>query len=621
MCGLAGYAGPRAYSEDLLVRMTRRLSHRGPDAEGYYRDRSVALGHRRLSVIDLEGSPQPMSTPDGALTCIYNGEMYNFAALRRELAARGHAFRTGGDTEVLLHAYREHGTRMLEHLQGMFAFAIWDRARERLFLARDHLGVKPLYYAWDGATLVFASELKALVEHPVVPRDIDLEALGLYLESQYVPSPKCIYRAARKLEPGHALVLEEGKLKTWQYWKPDYAAKDRLDEAEAVEALEGELRRSVKSMLVSDVPLGSFLSGGVDSSLVSALMVDITGRPIDTFTVGFEGGSAESEHAYAERVSRHIGATNHLLMLKQADLLAAFDQWVDTFDEPFADPAALPTMMLARFARERVTVVLTGEGSDEVFSGYGNYRKRVREERITSVLGARYSPLPPLVRLLPAQARKDRLLKAIGEPLARRYVTIPRVFDVTLRPQLYTGRFLDGQRTSMADYAERFFEECNSAHYIDRLMYIDARLWLPDDLLTKVDRATMAHSLEARVPYLDHRFFEFCARLHPDLKQRGATGKYILKKVAEKLLPADIVHRGKQTFMPPLGEWLTGLLKDETQAAISPQGLGKRGLFRPDFLQRLSRQHDAGSARHPGRLWALLVLERWFRRYAPDFAV
>lgn len=621
MCGLAGYAGPRADPEDLLVRMTRRLAHRGPDAEGYYRDGPVALGHRRLSVLDIAGSPQPMSTPDGALTIIYNGEMYNFAALRAELAARGHVFRTQGDTEVLLHAYREHGTRMLEHLQGMFAFAIWDRERRRLFVARDHLGVKPLYYAWDGTTLVFASELKALLEHPAVPREVDLEALGLYLESQYVPSPKCIYRAARKLEPGHALVLEEGKLAAWRYWKPDYSAKLELDEAQAAAAVERELRRSVASMLVSDVPLGSFLSGGIDSSLVSALMVDITGRPIDTFTLGFEGRSAQSEHAHAERVSRHIGATHHVLMLKPDDLLAAFDRWVDAFDEPFADPAALPTLLLSQFARERVTVVLTGEGSDELFSGYGNYRKRVREERITSVLGARYSPLPPLVRLLPAQARKDRLLKALAEPLSRRYVTIPRVFDATLRRQLYTGRFLDAQRSSMADYAQRFFEQCNSAHYIERLMYIDGSLWLPDDLLTKVDRASMAYSLEARVPYLDHRFFEFCARLHPDLKQRGPTGKYILKKVAEKLLPAEIVHRGKQTFMPPLGEWLAGPLKAETQAALSDKGLGKRGLFRQDFLQRFTAEHAAGRNRHPGRLWALLVLERWFRRYAPDFAV
>lgn len=619
MCGLAGYLGPGVMPDGVLARMTGRLGHRGPDDEGYYRQAPVALGHRRLSVIDVAGSPQPMSTPDGDLTCVFNGEIYNFAEVRRTLAGRGHAFRTQGDTEVLLYAYREWGEGMLEHLRGMFVFALWDRPAQRLFIARDHLGVKPLYYHWDGATLVFGSELKALIEHPGVGRELDLDALGLYLESQYIPSPKTIYRDVRKLEPGHSLVLEKGKLRLERYWQPDYSDKLVLDETEALARLETELRRSVESMLVADVPLGSFLSGGVDSSVVSALMVDIAGRPIDTFTLGFRGDTAQSEHAQAELVSRHIRSTNHVLMLEPSDLLAAFEQWVDAFDEPFADPAALPTMFLARLTRKHVTVVLTGEGADEVFSGYGNYAKRVSEERISRVLGARASPLRYLVRALPARARKDRLLRAIGEPLSRRYVTIPMVFDRALHGGLFSDRFLAAQRTSMADYAERFFDECNSSDYIDKLMYIDARLWLPDDLLTKVDRATMAYSLEARVPYLDHRFFEFCARLDPGLKQRGRTGKYLLKKLAEKLLPPEIVHRPKQGFFPPLAEWFAGRLKDETRAAMS--GLDRRGLFREGVLLRLLAEHDSKQRNHAGRLWALLVLEKWFRRYSPEFSL
>lgn len=619
MCGLAGYLGPGVYPDDVLIRMTKRLGHRGPDDERYWRDGPVALGHRRLSVIDVEGSPQPMSTPDGALTCVFNGEIYNFAAVRRSLQARGHVFRTNGDTEVLLYAYREYGLGMLQHLQGMFVFALWDRPTQRLLIARDHLGVKPLYYHWDGKMLVFGSELKALIEHPAVPRELDLDALGLYLESQYIPSPKSIYRHVRKLEPGHTLAVERGKLSLQRYWRPDYAEKFAFGEAEALERLEAELRRSVQSMLVSDVPLGSFLSGGIDSSLVSALMVDIAGRPIDTFTLGFHGETAVSEHSHAELVSRHIRSTNHVLMLEPSELLTAFHQWVDAFDEPFADPAALPTMFLARLTRKHVTVVLTGEGADEVFSGYGNYRKRVSEERISGVLGARLSPLRYLVRLLPPRARKDRLLKAIGEPRSRRYVTIPMVFDGALQPGLFSERFLAAQQTSMADYAERFFDECNSPDYIDKLMYIDARLWLPDDLLTKVDRATMAYSLEARVPYLDHRFFEFCARLDPALKQRGRTGKYLLKKLAEKLLPPEIVHRPKQGFFPPLAEWFGGLLREETRAAV--WGLEKRGLFRAGALQELLGEHYGGKRNHSGRLWALLVLEKWFQRYAPGFSL
>ena len=619
MCGLAGYVSTRRLADEVLERMTGRLEHRGPDAQGYYRDGAVGLGHRRLSILDIEGSPQPMSTPDGELTCVFNGEIYNFMALRQELAAQGHRFNTQGDTEVLLYAYRAWGVGMLEHLQGMFTFALWDRSAQRLFLARDHLGVKPLYYAWDGATLVFGSELKALIEHPDVSREIDLDAVSLYLESQYIPAPHSVYRSVRKLQAGHALKLERGELGIWRYWVPDYSRKLELDEDEALRRLEAELRRSVQSMLVSDVPLGSFLSGGVDSSLVSALMVDLTRRPIDTFNLGFHGLGAESEHEQAELVARHIGSTHHVLMLGEAELLAAFDGWAETFDEPFADPAALPTMLLAKLTRRHVTVALTGEGGDEVFSGYGNYAKRVREERITGVLGARLSPLRPLVALLPPQVRKDRLLRAIGERRARRYVTIPQVFDAALQPGLYSDAFLAARKALMADLAERFYEECNSAHYIDKLMYIDARLWLPDDLLTKVDRATMAASLEARVPYLDHRFFEFCARLDPGLKQRGGTGKYLLKRLAERLLPGEIVHRRKQGFVPPLADWLSGPLRERAQAAFA--SLGRRGLFRPAALRSVVGEHYAGGRRHANRLWALLVLETWCQRYAPGLAL
>jgi asparagine synthase (glutamine-hydrolysing) len=616
MCGLAGYLSPRRYADQVLAAMTTSLAHRGPDAAGYFRDGPVALGHRRLSVIDIAGSPQPMSTPDGELTIIFNGEIYNFRELRAALGARGHRLRTAGDTEALLYAYREYGTRMLEHLQGMFAFALWDRPARRLFIARDHLGVKPLYYHWDGSTLVFASELKGLLAHPAVSRELDLEALGLYLEAQYIPAPKSVYRDVRKLEPGHALVVEGGKLALKRYWLPDYSHKLDVDESEALARLEAELRRSVESMLVADVPLGSFLSGGVDSSVVSALMVDIARRPIDTFTLGFEGETAVSEHVHAERVARHIGAASHVLMLAPSALLSCLDDWVQVYDEPFADPAALPTMLLARLTRKHVTVVLTGEGADEVFAGYGNYRKRVREERLTGVLGGRYSPLRPLVHALPARMRKDRLLKAIGEPRSRRYVTIPQVFDTALRGELYTPRFRAAQPSRMADYAERYYAECNSREYLDRIMYIDARLWLPDDLLTKVDRATMASSLEARVPYLDHRLFEFCARLDPRLKQHGRTGKYLLKRLAEKLLPADVVHRPKQGFMPPLAEWFRGALKGEASSAFSR--LAKRGLFQPGAIERLAAGARSSDA---GRLWALLVLERWFQRYAPQFAL
>jgi asparagine synthase (glutamine-hydrolysing) len=618
MCGIAGYLAAAPVADDVLVRMTKRIAHRGPDEEGFHRAGGLGLGFRRLAVIDLALSHQPMTTPDGALTIVFNGEIYNFRRLREELIARGHRFATNGDTETLLYAYREYGTKMLEHVQGMFAFALWDAQRSRLMVARDHFGVKPLYYFWDGRTFVFGSELKAVREHPGVTGAIDLDALGLYLECQYIPSPKTIYRDVRKLEASHALTIEGGKLQSWRYWAPDYSHKLPDDEDAAIAAADAELRKSVEAMMVADVPLGTFLSGGVDSSLVSAIAADVKGAPIDTFHLGFREDTPSNEHVHAAAVAKHIGANHHVLMLNPDDLLESFRSWIDVFDEPFGDPAALPTMLLSHHARKGVTVVLTGEGADEIFGGYANYGKRAGEERFTRVLGGRFSPLPGLVRHLPTRVRKERMVKAIGEKPSRRYGTIPNIFDRALLPTISTPGFAAAQRTAIVDYAERYFDECNSPAYIEKIMHVDARLWLVDDLLTKVDRATMSISLEARVPYLDHRFAEFCARLRPEWKVRGPTGKYLLKKVAERYLPKDVIHRGKQGFTLPLTEWIAGPLRDEATRALR-DGLAKRGLLRADYLESLlDRQLNRGR-NETGRIWSLLILEKWFERWAPDF--
>jgi len=619
MCGISGYWSRREFAAGTLAAMTRLLAHRGPDAEGFFERGPAHFGHRRLSVIDLEGSRQPLVSADGKVALVFNGEIYNFRELRSELEKLGCVFATHGDSEVLLHAWCIYGTAMLEKLQGMFAFAIWDENRQSLFLARDHLGVKPLHYAWDGQTLVFASEIKALRAHPAVSREIDLNALGLYLECQYIPAPRTIYRAIRKLEPAHALLLENGEIKSWKYWEPDYRDKLVLDEEQALAALDRELRASVQAMLVADVPLGAFVSGGVDSSLIAALMTDLRQKPVDTFNLGFLGNVAGSEHREAEQVARHIGATHHSLMIAPEDVLSAYDDWIEIFDEPFGDQAALPTMLLSKLTRQHVTVALTGEGADEVFGGYGNYWKRARDERLTGILGHPMSPLPWLARGLPAQLRKDRLIKAVALPQNRRYRTIPNVFDSLLRPELFSPAFLGRLTEDLGDYAARHFDACNSAHYLDKLMYVDTALWLPDDLLTKVDRATMRYSLEARVPFLDHRFFEFCARLDPALKVRGKTGKWLLKRLAEKYLPHDIVHRNKQGFVMPLSEWLVGTLKGEVERTLASDAFGSRGLFRPEALQRLLADHHSGRKNHAGRLWALMALERWFARHEPDF--
>ena len=631
MCGLSGFvdfAGTTRDAGDVLRRMNRRLAHRGPDAEGYFHQGPAWLGHRRLSVIDLAASIQPMSTADGCHTLVFNGEIYNYRALRQQLEAKGRTFRTAGDTEVTLQAIAEWQDAALANLQGMFAFATWDAETQTLFAARDHLGVKPFHYFWDGKLFAFASELKALLEHPGIPQKIDLDALGLFLECQYIPAPLTIYKHIHKLPAGHALRLQHGELKTWQYWTLDYRNKPAWDEADSLSRMDTELRRSVESMLVADVPLGAFLSGGVDSSVVAAMMTDITGKPIDTFNLGFlhsdkSVDSSQSEHVQAARVARHIGSRHHALMVAPDDVLDAFDSWVDVFDEPFGDQAALPTMLLSKLTRQHVTVALTGEGADELFSGYGNYAKRVREERITALLGHPHSPLRALVPHLPALWQKDRIVKAMGLPVSHRYATIPNLFDRATHPALFSDAFLAQQKNHLAahlsNYAAAFFDQCNSSSYLEKIMNVDMRLWLPDDLLTKVDRATMAYSLEARVPYLDHKFVEFVAQLDPAYKQRGKTTKYILKKLAEKYLPHDIIYRPKQGFVMPLTQWLDGGLKPRMEHALGAAGLGKRGLFRAGALQRVLREHRTGRSNHAGRLWALTVLELWFAKYAPEF--
>ena len=599
--------------------MTRALAHRGPDAEGFYREAPVAFGHRRLSIIDVAHSLQPMTDDATGFTLCYNGELYNFESLRDELTAAGHRFSTQGDTEVLLRALLQWGDEALSRLRGMFAFAAWDPRRQRLLVARDQVGVKPLYYHWNAGTFVFGSELPALLEHPAVSRNIDLEAVNLFLEGQFVPAPRSIWQSVRKLPQAHALAIENGQLTEFRYWSLDYRDKPAIDVDEAVDLIDRALRESVDGMLVSDVPLGAFLSGGIDSSLVAAVMTACRGGPIDTYNLGFTGNVQGSEHEQAALVARHIGARHHPLMISPADVLAGFDRLTGVYDEPFADQAALPTLLLSAHARREVTVVLTGEGADEVFAGYGNYYKRIRDEKLTRWMGAAGSPWPLIHRWLPEVARRERLLKAGSRPLAERYVTIPNMFDEEVRDRVYTPAFRARAGERLASYAARFYGECNSAEYLDRLLYIDSSLWLPDDLLTKVDRATMACSLEARVPYLDHQFLQTCARLPARFKLDGRLTKAVLKRVARRYLPDSIVDRPKQGFMMPLDQWIVGGLEPLIDDALGAGGLAARNLVAPAEIARMRSEHAAGRRNHALRLWTLLMLESWFRRHAPDF--
>jgi len=591
MCGFTGWFDPSSANKSVLEQMTATLAHRGPDAEGFFYQPPIALGHRRLSIVDLAHSHQPMIF--GPYVLAYNGEVYNFRELRKELEALGHYFQTNGDTEVVLHALIEWKESALSRLQGMFALAFWDGAS--LLLARDHLGVKPLYFSQTNGKLFFASEIKALLVHPAISRDINLDALGLYLECQYIPAPYSIFKHIEKLPPAHYVKFESGHKTCHRYWTPSYLPKHTFDEETAINELAAHLRRSVQSMLIADVPIGVFLSGGIDSSLIAALSQEVSGKKATLFSLGL------GEEAYAEQMASYLGATYHPLSITPADMVGALD---DLFDEPLGDQAALPTLLLSKLTRQHVKVVLTGEGADEIFGGYSNYVKRLKE----APLAARYGkwPFQHLYPYLPMKLRKSRLCKAMGRPLSRRYTTIPNLFDRETHSSFLTFP----TKTSLEDLAEPHFLACDSEEYLDKMLHIDQNLWLADDLLTKVDRATMAHSIEARVPYLDHHLVEFSARLPAHFKIRGAERKYLLRRVAEKcLLPPEIIHRSKQGFVLPLHTWMAGPLKPWIDDAFAT--LGARGLFRGGFLQK---KH------HGTRLFALLSLELWLRKHAPSFS-
>ena len=621
MCGIAGFIGSTPDASTVIQCMTEALARRGPDGAGTYVDGLASFGHRRLSSIDLAGGQQPMLSMDHRYVITFNGEIYNYKRLRDELSALGYHFQTQGDTEVILAGYICWGEeKLLNLLRGMFAFAIWDKDTQTLFAARDQLGIKPFHYTSTKQHFIFASEIKSLLLHPSISNTVDETGLGLYLESQFIPAPRSIFQDIQKLPPAHALRWVAGDLKLWRYWQADYVPKYTASEAELLEALDEQLNVSVQHMLVADVTVGAFLSGGVDSSLIAAIMQKQLGQPIHTFNVGFDEASAGSEHLEAEQVARHIGSNHHSILFRSVDVVEHIQDLFNILDEPLGDQAALPTLMLAKYAAQSVKVVLTGEGADEVFAGYSNYTNRIRDERVTSILGGIYSPFHYLVKYLPRQIRKERLLYAMSEPLARRYRTIPSIFDRVGYAHLYTPHFLHKTSAVIADYAEQYFDTAKANDYLDQLLQVDSSLWLPDDLLTKVDRTTMAAGLEARVPYLDHHFVTFAARLPVAMKVHPSGRKYLLKKLAERYLPSSIVHRPKHGFVLPLSEWLNGKdLRADVLFRLGPKGLEKRGVLHPPALRDLIQAHYRGKRNHAGRIWALYLLEHWFTQYAPDY--
>jgi asparagine synthase (glutamine-hydrolysing) len=626
MCGITGkltYDG-EPIERERLEAMTAAVAHRGPDSAGYYFGDGIALGHRRLSIIDLSTGDQPIANEDGTIWVVFNGEIYNFADVRRQLEGFGHRFRTRSDTEVIVHAYEQWGAACVERLRGMFAFALWDAPERRLLLARDRLGVKPLYYAETGTGLIFASEIKAVLQDPSVSRDWRADALDAYLALEYIPGPATIYRQVRKLPAAHVAIVERGQLRLRPYWDLEFTGDGQADrEPEYLERLDALLRESVALRLISDVPLGAFLSGGIDSSTVAAYMKETSDAPVVTTSVGF-AERAFDELAHARAVAAHLGCEHHEVVANP-DVRDILPRLAWHLDEPFADPSAVPTFYVSEAARRLVTVALSGDGGDELWAGYGWHRVDHWETRARNWLGPILSRAAGLVGgALPYAVKGARSLGHLALPPDEAYARKHAYgrFEGAAKLDLYSVDLR--AETRHHDPFETFraaHRACGSSDPLDRALYVDVKTYLVDDILTKVDKMSMAVSLETREPLLDHRLLEFAASVPTSLKLRNGTSKYLLRRVLHDRVPRSIVERGKQGFEPPTGEWLRGPLADMTDALLFDGRLRNRGLFSPKTVARLWTEHRTGRRDHRERLWSLVMLELWFREFIDGGAV
>jgi len=627
MCGIAGIVHietPKPVDPARVERMCDAMVHRGPDGAGVWTGPGVGLGHRRLSIIDLAGSPQPMLSADGRAVIVFNGEIYNFVALRRELEQSGFTFRTSGDTEVILAAWQRWGTGCLDRLDGMFAFAIYDLEKRQVLVARDRLGVKPLYLArLSDGSIAFASELKGLLAHPLLRRKVSPQALDAYMTWGYVPDSHCILDGVEKLPAGHFWLMEQGKAAgaPQGWWDIDFSGRHHGSEAELSAQLVHLLREAVQSRMVADVPLGAFLSGGVDSSSVVALMSEASADPVRTCSIGFDVADLD-ETSHARAIAAKFG-TDHQERIVGRDDFGAIDSLAAMFDEPFADASALPTWRVCQLARERVTVALSGDGADEAFAGYRRQVFHHHEERVRNILpqGLRAPVFGGLGRLwpkadwAPRPLRAKATLLALAESGGEGYARALSVTHHAARMALYSDTFqasLGGFRGE--DELIALMRGAPARSGLDRAQYADLKFWLPGDILTKVDRTSMAVSLEAREPLLDHRLIEFAARLPEYLRVQGSTGKYLLKRSMERYLPQDILYRPKQGFVTPIAEWLRGPLDGQARAIASSPMLAQTGFFDPTVIADLAAAHVGGRRDNSRILWQLLMLDKSLTR-------
>lgn len=634
MCGIAGIfdlTGVRPIDRALLSHINDIQSHRGPDEAGLHIEPGVGLGHRRLSIIDIASGQQPLFNEDGSVVVVFNGEIYNFVDLIPQLQSLGHTFRTRSDTEVIVHAWEEWGEACVEHFRGMFAFALWDRNHQTFFLARDRMGVKPLYYALlDNGCFVFGSELKTITAHPEFNREFDPFAIEDYFGYGYVPEPRTIYQQAFKLSPGHTLTLQRGKSlpQPRQFWDIPFAPLPPMSENDAAEETVARIREAVKVRMVAEVPLGAFLSGGVDSSAIVAMMADLSEAPVNTCSISF-GDPKYNEAEYAQQVASRY-QTAHRVGQVEADDFSLIDELAHLYDEPYADSSAMPTYRVCELARKNVTVALSGDGGDENFAGYRRYRWHGYEEKMRGLLpfGVRRPLFDLLGRSYPKADWAPKVLRAktTFEAMARDsvegYFHGVSVCSNALRTQLFSDnlkRQLQGY--SAVEVLRRHDANNPGRDAVSRVQYLDMKTYLPGDILTKVDRASMAHALEVRVPLLDHKLVEWVSGLPVDMKLKGTEGKHILKYALQPYLPHDILYRKKMGFSIPLSEWFRGPLLQRLRSAVLSQRLLDTGLFNATFLKEMVDQHVSGRRDYGAALWSVLMFEAFLRNAEGSTAI
>lgn len=619
ICGVVSFQPEIPIDKSILLRMNQSLHHRGPDDDGYYQDSQASLAMRRLSIIDLHTGQQPITNETADVWVVYNGEIYNYKELRSELERRGHIFKTQTDTEVIVHAYEEYGDECVNHFNGMFAIALWDKRRRRLMLARDRLGIKPLYYWQSQSTLVFASELKALLHYPDVSRQTNLAALDLFLTLEYIPAPHTIYEGIYKLLPGHTLVVEGGEIRIRQYWDVIYQPLIQ-NEIECAEMLSALISDAVRLRLISDVPLGAFLSGGIDSSTIVGYMSQHMSKPVQTFSIGFDD-STYNEVFYANAVAEHFGTDHHVEVL-EPDIVNLVEQLVTHFDEPFADTSIFPTYLVSKLASEQVKVVLSGDGGDELFAGYDTYLAERLDRYYRRLPGAlRKNIFSRFADWLPPQPAKKGMINKFKR----------MVEGSSLEPSLQHTRWMiflsPSEKTSLyhsdlsaahdenliSTYFEHYFQKVGNFDYLAQQQYVDIKSYLVDDILTKVDRMSMAVSLEARVPLLDYRIVEFAMNLPPEMKLNGSRTKSILRNAVKDFVPDLILEKPKQGFSIPMKHWLGSSLKGMMLDLLSKESLSKHAYFNHQVVSKWMNEHLDGNANHSHRLWSLMVFELWYQ--------